>query len=120
MEYRNYYRTPRETADERAGDTDYRVDGQTERMRQRGMAENGRRRTDGGRGRYPQNGTLDDLPTASTQSVWQNPPLTGFPLAMVYSPEQEFDDVYEPEEALDAGTLFPALNLEFNPSAYGR
>ena len=40
-------------------------------------------------------------------------PLTGYPLAMVYSPEQGFDDLYEPEEGLSRGTVFVALDLPF-------
>lgn len=35
------------------------------------------------------------------------------PLAMAYVPIQEFDQVYEPMQALRAGTIFPELNKPF-------
>ena len=47
-------------------------------------------------------------------------PLRGFPLAMVYSPEQEWQEMYTPEEALSHGTLFPALNYPWYPAACDR
>lgn len=34
-------------------------------------------------------------------------------LAMAEIPVQEMDELYEPEQALAAGTVFPALNLPF-------
>ena len=34
-------------------------------------------------------------------------------LAMAYVPMQQFDETYEPEQALDNGTLFPDLNKPF-------
>lgn len=40
-------------------------------------------------------------------------PLTGYPLAMVYSPEQAFENLYEPEEGLAHGTVFAALDFPF-------
>ena len=40
-------------------------------------------------------------------------PLSGYPLAMVYSPEQGFENMYEPEEGLARGTLFKALDMPF-------
>lgn len=40
-------------------------------------------------------------------------PLTGYPLAMVYSPEQGFENLYEPEEGLSRGTIFAALDFPF-------
>ncbi len=39
--------------------------------------------------------------------------LSGFPLAMVYSPYQQFDNLYEPEEAICKGTLFAELDKPF-------
>ena len=42
-----------------------------------------------------------------------NDPLVGRPLAMVYSPEQAFDDLFEPEEGLARGTVFAALEFPF-------
>ena len=40
-------------------------------------------------------------------------PLHGYSLAMVYSPEQAFDGLYEPEEGLTRGTVFIALEKPF-------
>ena len=40
----------------------------------------------------------------------------GMPLAMAYVPWQQFGCTYEPEQALQAGTIFPELDLPF----YGR
>lgn len=34
-------------------------------------------------------------------------------LAMAYVPFQELNEIYEPEAALNAGTLFPALDKPF-------
>lgn len=36
-----------------------------------------------------------------------------FALAMAYVPMQHFKNVYEPDEALQIGTLFPELNKPF-------
>ena len=40
-------------------------------------------------------------------------PLAGYPLAMVYSPEQAFENLYEPDEGLSRGTIFKALDMPF-------
>lgn len=37
------------------------------------------------------------------------------PLAMAYVPMQQWSEVYNEEEAFSAGTLFPELNLPFEP-----
>ena len=42
--------------------------------------------------------------------------LASFPLAMVYSPDQEWRDMYCEEEALSKGTMFRELDLPFYPS----
>jgi len=34
-------------------------------------------------------------------------------LAMAYVPMQQLEETYDPEQALDNGTLFPALNKPF-------
>jgi hypothetical protein len=39
--------------------------------------------------------------------------MTGFPLAMAYVPYQAFEDLYEPNKALERGTLFRALDMPF-------
>ena len=43
-----------------------------------------------------------------SNSVWG---LSGYPLAMVYAPLQNFSGLYEPEKGLCRGTIFPALDL---------
>ena len=47
------------------------------------------------------------------------PALEGAPLAMVYSPQQKWEDVYDPEKGLERGTIFAALDLPFYPAACG-
>ena len=42
-------------------------------------------------------------------------PLEGYPLAMVYGPDQAWRELYEEEEALTNGTLFRELNFPFCP-----
>ena len=44
------------------------------------------------------------------------PTLRNVALAMVYSPDHDFDSMYSPEEGLCAGTLFKGLDKPF----YGR
>ena len=39
--------------------------------------------------------------------------LSSYPLASVYSPLQEFRDLYDEEKALERGTLFAELDLPF-------
>ncbi len=41
--------------------------------------------------------------------------LSGSPLAMVYAPDQIWQDLYEDEEALGNGTLFRELDFPFCP-----
>ena len=40
--------------------------------------------------------------------------LNGYPLAMVYSPMQEFDKLYELDKGFNAGTIFSELDLPFS------
>ncbi len=40
-------------------------------------------------------------------------PLAGMPIAMAYVPWQFFRDTYEPDKALQYGTIFPELNKPF-------
>ncbi len=44
------------------------------------------------------------------------PTLAGLPLVMAYVPNQEWEGILEPEEALEAGTLFTGLNFPWYPS----
>lgn len=46
--------------------------------------------------------------------------MNGFPIAMVYAPNAPFEDLYEsPSEALQAGTLFRALDLPLETAMKG-
>lgn len=36
-----------------------------------------------------------------------------YPVAMAYVPWQHFSDTYEPDKALQCGTIFPELNKPF-------
>jgi hypothetical protein len=44
------------------------------------------------------------------------PKLTGVPLAMVYSPYQEWENLYTPEEGHARGTIFKCLDMPFYPT----
>ena len=41
------------------------------------------------------------------------PDLSSYPLSMIYSPYQEFDDLYELEEGFNKGTIFRKLDYPF-------
>ena len=45
--------------------------------------------------------------------------LSSYPLASVYSPLQEFRDLYDEEKALERGTLFAELDLPFEGAKGG-
>ena len=53
---------------------------------------------------------------AGCRSARTVPPLQGLPLAMVYSPEQDWENILEAEEALEKGTLFAGLVFPWYPS----
>lgn len=46
-------------------------------------------------------------------------PLSGFPLAMAYVPNQPWEGIQEPEDALASGTLFTGLLFPWHPSRCG-
>ena len=52
-------------------------------------------------------------PTVSEKPHKKEPSLEGASLAMVYSPIQRFEELYEPAEALCRGTLFRCLDMPF-------
>lgn len=43
-----------------------------------------------------------------------------FPHAMVYTPLQTFDNIYDPESALRTGTVFHDLNLPFRGTSVAK
>lgn len=56
-----------------------------------------------------------DFRSGRTQgSRFDDTPLKDLPLTMAYVPMQTLGEVYEPEDALCAGTLFPALDKPFH------
>lgn len=73
----------------------------------------GQRSTPNCRGEYPAQ------VTAEKPEVWQNPTLYGNQLAMVYAPVQEFEALYDEEDALSSGTIFKLLDLPFYPGCSG-
>ena len=56
-------------------------------------------------------------PTMRTKDEWS---VDHFPLAMAYVPMQHFKNVYELDEALSYGTIFPELNKPFTGWKGGR
>ena len=52
-------------------------------------------------------------PFVGAERVEKSFGLEGYPLAMVYSPIQEWRELYDIETALERGTLFSALDLPF-------
>ena len=62
-------------------------------------------------GTMPRNDTQNEMDGCGTaEGGWG---LHSYPLAMVYSPLQEFRDIYSPDVALGRGTLFSELDLPF-------
>lgn len=138
MEYRNFYNTPREMVDDEMLERllEEREPGSksncplcrgNSRMGQRQYGNgNGMRNSSGGNmngnmggnmnGKPNCRGEYQTAPVANMNPTWSNPCLEGNPLAMVYSPCQEWDGLYEVEEALCRGTLFKALDLNFYPA----
>ena len=53
-----------------------------------------------------------DLPTCENSG--KSFGLLGYPLAMVYSPMQEFDKLYDLDKGFSAGTIFSELDLPFS------
>lgn len=50
------------------------------------------------------------------ESCMVNSCLNGYSLAMAYCPDQEFDNLFEVDEALSHGTLFRELEFPFYPA----
>lgn len=55
-------------------------------------------------------GDMDDMQPDQTcmDSCFEN-----WPLAMAYVPMQPWEKIYDPAEGLQAGTIFPSLDLPF-------
>lgn len=67
----------------------------------------------GGEPRYSPEGTSCSKCTEGICGGWG---LYDHPLAMVYSPCQNWHEVYAPDVALSRGTMFSELDLPFEPS----
>ena len=61
----------------------------------------------------PRGGCLGDAPATPQIPTGKNDCMSGRSLAMVYSPCQEFEGVYEPMPGLMAGTIFRELEKPF-------
>ncbi len=59
---------------------------------------------------WEQNNTHTDRKCGCPKNKWGNTAVDDLPLAMVYGPMQKFRDTCDPEEGLQAGTIFRELN----------
>ena len=55
----------------------------------------------------------DELPRGDGVAQRKSWGLTGYPLAMVYSPIQEWRELYDNDTGLSRGTIFKELDLPF-------
>ena len=55
-------------------------------------------------------GTCDGCGKGERETSWG---LVGYPIAMVYSTLQNFDELYDKDKALTRGTIFKELDLPF-------
>lgn len=62
---------------------------------------------------YMRQRTTSMRPSAPCPGIRQSDPLSNMPVAMAYVPWQFFREVYEPDKALQYGTIFPELNKPF-------
>lgn len=53
----------------------------------------------------------DSMETSCRENTMEN--VSGKSVAMAYVPWQYFQNVYEPEKALEVGTIFPELDKPF-------
>lgn len=56
---------------------------------------------------------MTNIPPMSRTCSDKADPLAGMPVAMAYVPWQFFQETYEPDKALQYGTIFPELNKPF-------
>lgn len=95
------------------------------RERQNGCSEMNERQNRSGCGcgeaRERQNGCGEsrERRECGCESCSRGGSLEGYPLAMVYSPDHDWEDMFEEEEALEHGTLFRRLELPFYPGKCG-
>ena len=57
---------------------------------------------------------MPDIDIPSCENSGKSYGLKGYPLAMVYSPMQEFDKLYDIDKGFNAGTIFSELDLPFS------
>lgn len=65
-------------------------------------------------GSSSQNRSMPNLDLPSCENSGASFGLKGYPLAMVYSPMQEFDKLYDLDKGFNEGTIFSELNLPFS------
>ncbi len=84
---------------------------------EQGTAPGTPRREDGG---FLPDTPMPEGPTSSCVcgdfNGFEPPKLQGVPLAMVYSPHQSFDGIYDCETGFRRGTIFKCLDLPFEMS----
>lgn len=137
MEYRNFYNTPREMVGDEmlekllsesepgSRNSSPTCRGNCRSSQRQSMSGIGMRNSSGGNvgngvNRPNCRGEYQTAPVANMNPEWSNPCLEGNPLAMVYSPCQEWDGLYEVEDAICHGTLFKGLDFEFYPACCSR
>jgi hypothetical protein len=57
--------------------------------------------------------TIGEIIQENIEMYCRDSMFESWPIAMAYVPWQSFTEIYEPDEAMRAGTIFPALNLPF-------
>lgn len=67
-----------------------------------------------------ESGSFQDMGEAACVSTMPGCLEQQFPVAMAYVPWQQWQSTYAPERALMQGTIFPALDLQFNYGRCGR
>lgn len=68
----------------------------------------------------PTCGCAEDAPVMAMPCPVRPACLDGMPLAMVYAPTQPFENIYPPEQWLEKGTVFAALEFPFRGGRKGR
>ena len=61
-------------------------------------------------------GGCDGCGKGERETTWG---LSGYPVAMVYSVLQDFDELYDKDKALTRGTIFKGLDLPFLGASSG-
>ena len=68
----------------------------------------------------PACGCAQDVPVMAVPCRPTPNCLDGMPPAMVYAPSQAFENIYPPEQWLEHGTIFAALDFPFRGTKRGK